>query len=1093
MQVDRSLHVVLAGETGVGQTSFLQCFRGTHRGENSGEHNRLERFVTLAELDGDPFCIRFTDTAGSSCFDSMWHPVMGSAHAVLLCYSVDREDSFQSLQERWLPVFWSSRSEAPVFILGLRADLRSKVSQKIEPVSEERGFEFAQRAGAICYLECSAFEPDSVQTAIDQILRTARDYYSLQWQLGPRHDSELPPGDDSAPDAPWLTHERLNVQDDPTVLDVETVQKNLSMLGATPSGQHSYLRIDLADLGLTSLDALRGFTHLQFVNLSGNRLRSLEPLGSLRCLLHLNASFNLLIRTQGFTAPDQLETVDMSFNLISELGEWSVHKYLRELNVRGNFIEKISPGLSRNKELRMLDLSENHIAAIENLDGLGLHTLYLAQNRLSSLQGIGLLKKLQVLNVRHNSISSLEALRAEDIPRLRKLCISENRVNHIQEIEGLQPFPFLCDLLLAPNPIVELPHYREQVLHRLPNLRLLDRQAASAEEKVKADVIYGIDVENCKKNFNSELPKEDFVDRRLVTQEGIAQMEVDQFGREGCVGEYGTAVFEEVDEEGNPLPTRTPFQEAQFRQRLEIARRGGEPVGTADLQTCSAPFLRVKVFESDIAEILEVCGEGGIQRLLIGEGAACIGPQGVLELLYALQAPGSLCHLDLSSCPAVAEVVGEILANLPYNRGCSIEASNAGLSDGDVERLRNYTAEAQAAWERQDAERQRTAEMVSAYLSCQEALEDFAAENTMQEEPPEILLPLYHPNQWREGIDARAVAVYKEFMKKNPDGANADSRDGALSCIGPSGAKISLNPVEYTAMHNLRRQILKDYGYFGEEEERLEGEEGTGDSGYGADSRPRPLPAAFEKAFAPVSRGPNLLAFMLWNGVKPSKDIEAAAQEAARQMEEQQRRIWKERMQHFTALSEKAKATYDTGSRPNNVASGQLMAHFTYLSLSCMLKGDDALKQPSRFGLKSAIKNTRPKPRNGLDLWAVLSNRKVELVSASGSGFGLDSVEIKLQSHVNEELQIVVPRGVIFQHEDWNHRQNLMVAMDYIITLPARLSVNKKLMAFCMNVTCACSCGNPMNLTEFYFDDSAVLESQGLVWDHFEQSFSKDD
>merc|ERR1719478_1694086 len=289
-----------------------------------------------------------------------------------------------------------------MFIVGLRADLRSKVSQKVPCLSEAVGFEFAQRTGAICYLECSAFEPDSVQSAIDQILLIAREFYALQWQLGPRHESDIPPGDDAAPDAPWLTHERLNVVDDPKILDVDTVQKNLSMLGATPTAQHAYLRIDLADLGLTSLDAIRSFQHLQFVNLSGNRLRSLEPLGSLRCLLHLNASFNLLIRTQGFTAPDQLETVDMSYNLISELGEWAVHKYLRELNLRGNFIERIGPGLTRNRELRMLDLSENHISCIQNLEGLGLHTLYLAQNRLTSLEGISMLQKLQVLNVRHN-------------------------------------------------------------------------------------------------------------------------------------------------------------------------------------------------------------------------------------------------------------------------------------------------------------------------------------------------------------------------------------------------------------------------------------------------------------------------------------------------------------------------------------------------------------------------------------------------------------------------------------------------------------------------------------------------------------------
>jgi hypothetical protein len=1015
----------------------------------------------------------------------MWHSVLGSAHAVLLCYAVDSEDSLQALQEKWLPLFWSSRSEAPMFIVGLRADHRSKVSQKIACVPEALGFEFAQRTGAICYLECSSFEPDSVQAAIDQILLVAREFYALQWQLGPRHESDAPPGDDAAPDAPWLTHERLNVQDDPTVLDVATVQKNLSMLGSTPTAQHAYLRIDLADLGLTSLDAIRSFQHLQFVNVSGNRLRSLEPCGSLRCLLHLNASFNLMIRTQGFTAPDQLETVDISYNLISELGEWGVHKYLRELNLRGNFIERLGPGLLRNRELRMLDLSENHLARIENLEGLRLHTLYMAQNRLTSLDGLGSLNQLQVLNVRHNGITSIAALRPEDIPRMRKLCTSENRVANIQEVEGLQGFPFLCDLLLAPNPIVELPHYREQVLNRLPNLRLLDKQAASAEEKVKADVIYGTDVDRRREIFDSQLPQETFVDRRLVTEEGLAEIELNQFAQQGCTGEYGAAAeLGEVDEDGAPVPMRTRFQEAAFRQRLEISRRGGDPLGVADLQTSVAPFLRIKVFQEDLPEVLEVCAEGGIQRLLLGNGAARFGTAGVRDLLGALQAPGPLCQVDLTGCQAVQEVVGELVGGLPYARGCSIEAAGTGISESDVVKLRNMTPEAEAALRRAADERQRTAEMCAAYLSRQEALEDFAAENSLSDTPPPSLLPMYHPMQWREGIEATAEAMHKEFAKKNPSCAE-DRGSGSLSVVNSDGAKVSLSRDEYDVLKMQRSRILQEWGYC-----EIDGEYDA-EEGYEASFPPRssrPLPAAFEKAFAPIN-GPNFIGFMVWNGVRPNKD---EVSERKRQCEEDER-IWQERMKNFIALSEASRSVYDVSARPPHVASAQLIAHFTYLCNNKALKGGEALEPLTRFGLKWLTKNPRSKPRHGQDLHAVLSSGKVVIDSITGSGFGTECVDFTIRSTAPEDLEITVQKGTIFQHVDWAHRQNLMLAVDYVIPLPSGTTMNKKMMAYCMNSTCACSNGNPMNLTDFYFDNLGVLESQGMVWDHFDESFRKKD
>jgi hypothetical protein len=344
---------------------------------------------------------------------------------------------------------------------------------------------------------------------------------------------------------------------------------------------------------------------------------------------------------------------------------------------------------------------------------------------------------------------------------------------------------------------------------------------------------------------------------------------------------------------------------------------------------------------------------------------------------------------------------------------------------------------------------------------------------------------LYHPKQWREGIEARALAMHKDFVKKNPNGAHEDRNSMSLSYVNSSGTKVTLNKDEYKVMSEQRRQILAEFGYQEDEENEEEGYEG-----YMQNRSPsRPLPAAFEKAFAPVLRSPNLIGFMLWNGVKPSKD---RVKEAERQREEDEK-IWNERMQNFLALSEAAKTAYDSSSRPPNVASAQLMAHFTYLCLSCTLKGGDDLKPLARFGLKWLTKNPRPKPRHGQDLSAAVSSGKVVIESITGHGFGLDSLQIELRSNTNEDLQITVQKGTICQHINWEHRQNLMLAMDYVIALPARSQVTKKMMAYCMNLTCACSSANPMNLTEFYLDDSAVLESQGLVWDHFEQCFSKDD
>jgi len=539
-QVDKSLHICLLGDQGIGQSSLLRTFRGDGEDEPKRE---IESYITTVDLDGEPYRIRFTDSVGKASFDRVRKPIVNTAHTVLLCFSVAKPETLRSIEDQWYPMLREIGVRCPIIIVGLQTDLRDPDNPS-ESTTAEDADAVAQRQDAVGYLECSAMMPDTVSELIQKSLLCSKEYYGYRWQQKKMKQVDRAASDQHMEDLRRVScleenylAETVTLDDDTMPLKKDHITPKLSVLGITPVRTHSYLRVDLADMGLTTMDAIRGFVHLQFVNVSGNRLRSLEPLSALPYLLHLNASQNLLTRTQSFAAPRQLETVDMSYNMIGNLGEWGVHKFLRELNLRGNFIQEISTGLATNKTLKMLDISENHITHVENMDDLNLEALYLAQNQLTTLDGISTLSKLQVLNVKHNEINTLAALSAEDIPRLRKLCISENHICHISEVVQLQSFPFLCDLFLSPNPITDLPYYRAQILHRLPRLRWLDELAVSAEEKVKADVIYGADVEKRQDIFQNLLSEETFVDRRLVTEEDIIKMEEEKFGQQGGFGD----------------------------------------------------------------------------------------------------------------------------------------------------------------------------------------------------------------------------------------------------------------------------------------------------------------------------------------------------------------------------------------------------------------------------------------------------------------------------------------------------------------------------------------------------------------------------
>ena len=60
-----------------------------------------------------------------------------------------------------------------------------------------------------------------------------------------------------------------------------------------------------------------------------------------------------------------------------------------------------------------------------------------------------------------------------------------------------------------------------QLISHLPQLKILDGQDITHFEKVKADIVFGDDLENKKEIFCQYLPSEDWVDRRLFFEEQI--------------------------------------------------------------------------------------------------------------------------------------------------------------------------------------------------------------------------------------------------------------------------------------------------------------------------------------------------------------------------------------------------------------------------------------------------------------------------------------------------------------------------------------------------------------------------------------------
>ena len=110
-----------------------------------------------------------------------------------------------------------------------------------------------------------------------------------------------------------------------------------------------------------------------------------------------------------FSAPANLEYLDLSNNQISKIERVQHNPYLKSLNLNCNKIEKIE-GVQFNKSLISLSLSNNKLTKIENLDDMWLEELNLSENHITKITGLTRLRCLQNLNLWFFSI---------DLPHLR--------------------------------------------------------------------------------------------------------------------------------------------------------------------------------------------------------------------------------------------------------------------------------------------------------------------------------------------------------------------------------------------------------------------------------------------------------------------------------------------------------------------------------------------------------------------------------------------------------------------------------------------------------------------------------------------------
>ncbi|KAJ8394299.1 hypothetical protein AAFF_G00047060 [Aldrovandia affinis] len=267
-------------------------------------------------------------------------------------------------------------------------------------------------------------------------------------------------------------------------LTEEEVANCLYNLGHSATGlEYLYRSLSAPGRNLTGISILCNYVHLQKLELPYNKIQDLSCVSHMPYLLILDASHNEL-SDFGFHPPKNLKDVNFSYNRMSEMKVLSAYSSLSKLNLDHNLIREIQ-GLEKCSNLTQLSLAHNRISHISGLENLPLRELCLIlRERNASVENLERIWTLQMLDLSFNKIQSLSGL--QKLHFLGTLNLESNMISEIKEATHIHDLPLLWELNLLRNPIQDEADYRLAVIFLLQQLRALDQQGVTIEEKVTA-------------------------------------------------------------------------------------------------------------------------------------------------------------------------------------------------------------------------------------------------------------------------------------------------------------------------------------------------------------------------------------------------------------------------------------------------------------------------------------------------------------------------------------------------------------------------------------------------------------------------------
>ena len=216
-----------------------------------------------------------------------------------------------------------------------------------------------------------------------------------------------------------------------SLTDCRLQTEDLAVIAALPNLK----RLTLSGCSLSTISGLEKAQGLEYIDLSNNTIRNLEPLAHLIKLKEINLNHNALTGLSVLSSLTELEKLDVSYNALTSIAPIATCTKLSWLNADHNDLSGLG-AVGNLSALQYLSVNHNDISDIALLkDNTGLIELYVANNQIEDITALSTLVKLEIFDFSSNKATAIPSWPEGSM--LRTIYGSHNEVTSLDNLQNL--------------------------------------------------------------------------------------------------------------------------------------------------------------------------------------------------------------------------------------------------------------------------------------------------------------------------------------------------------------------------------------------------------------------------------------------------------------------------------------------------------------------------------------------------------------------------------------------------------------------------------------------------------------------------------